>query len=244
MGGAMFQEEDRETGILGHPLSPDVLRKVGALTEFPPAPAGFRPDGDWTQSYRVLGCHGYSDSGNQTVGTLHIERIAGTPFQLKILQRIQHSTCQETLEVAMTCRPNEIASPIAWTITSRRFDEEGKEIDSLQTTEKRTNQTASVTSDFSLMEAVQRLPFAGPKAAPFDVLEGMALLRPGHRLFFDRERRFHHTGRGLLPYQYWLDGRHRLLLVVTQSRAYILDDNAESALDQLSGRGRRKKGKR
>jgi hypothetical protein len=239
----MFQEEDRETSILGRPLNPEVLRKVGALKEFPPAPAGFSPDGDWTQSYRVLGCQGYWGAGNNTVGALRIQRIAGTPFQLMIRQRIRHSNGREILEVAMTCRPNEIASPVAWTLTGRRLDEEGKEIASLQTTEKRTNNAPSVTSDFSLMEAVQRLPFAGAKAVPFDVLEGMAVLRPGHRLYFDGERRFHHTGRGLLPYQYWLGEDHRLLLVVTQWRAYILDDNAESALDQPRERARRKKGK-
>ena len=237
----MYQQEDRETGILGHPLNPEVLRKVGALKEFPPAPAGFRPDGDWTQDYRILGCHGYADTGNETVGSLRIQRIAGSPFQLKIHQSIVHNNGQETLDVEMMCRPNEIASPLAWTTTSRSLDEEGKEIAGLQTTQKRENNTAALTSDFSLMEAVQRLPFAGPKPALFDLLEGMAILRPAHRLFFDGERRFHHTGRGLLPYQYWLDENHRLLLAVTQWRAYILDDRAESALEQGPSRTGKKR---
>ena len=77
----MLQEEDRETGILGHPLDPQVLRKVGALKDFPPPPSGFRPEGEWTQSYRILGCHGYSDTGNDTLGFLKISRIPGDPFQ-------------------------------------------------------------------------------------------------------------------------------------------------------------------
>jgi hypothetical protein len=242
--GPMLQEENRETGILGRPLSPEVLREVGALKEFPPPPAGFRPTGDWTQSYRILGCHGYSDKGNDTLGALRIQRIASTPFQLKIRQRILHSNGQETLEVAMTCRANAIASPVAWTLTRRLFDAEGNEAAGLQTTQERTNAAPSVTSEFNLMEAVQRLPFADPQAAPFDVLERMSILRPGHRLFFDGERRFHHTGRGLLPYQYWLDESHRLLVVVTAWRAYILDDDAESAFGQPRGRAGRKKGKK
>ena len=239
-----FQEEDRNVGILGHPMDPEVLRAIGALKEFPPAPPGFRASGDWILRYRIFGCHGYAGAGNATVGALRLQRMAGDPFQLKVHQRIVHANGQEILDVEMTCRTNEIASPLAWTLTRRCLDTEGKEIAGLETSQKRNNSSASVTSDFSLMEAVQRLPFANPKLAPFDILEEMAVLRPAHRLFFDGDRRFHHTGSGLLPYQYWLDERHRLLLVVTQWRAYILDDAAESALEQPRRRaGRKGKGK-
>ena len=38
---------------------------------------------------------------------------------------------------------------------------------------------------------------------------------------------FHQIGYGVLPYEYWLDDRHRLLAVATHARAYLLDDGAE-----------------
>ena len=43
-------------------------------------------------------------------------------------------------------------------------------------------------------------------------------------------RRFSQIGHGILPYEYWLDDRHRLQVVITHSRAYILDDGAEAKL--------------
>ena len=34
---------------------------------------------------------------------------------------------------------------------------------------------------------------------------------------------FHQVGRGVLPYEWWLDEAHRLVLVVTGYRTYILE---------------------
>jgi hypothetical protein len=39
----MFQEEDRETGILGRPLDPQLLREIGVLKDFPPPPFRLSP---------------------------------------------------------------------------------------------------------------------------------------------------------------------------------------------------------
>lgn len=227
----MFQDEERESGILGVPLNPDVLRKIGVLKDFPPVPEAFRPDGDWTQSYRILACRGYRDTGNDTVGMLRIRRIAGDPIQLQVHQEIQHGNGRETLEIEMTCRPNAIASPLAWTLTGRRFDSDGKELADLGSTQRRTNQAANLTSDLSLFEAVQRLPFGSALPTAFDILDGMSVLRTGHRLFYDGERCFYHLGQGMLPFQYWLDEQHRLLLAVTQWRGYILDPGAGNSTE-------------
>jgi hypothetical protein len=240
----MFQDEDRETGILGVPLSPEVLRRIGALKNVPPLPDGFRPDGDWTLSYRIFGCHGYVDQSNETVGVLRIRRAAGDPFRLQVHQDIRHNNGGETLDIEMTCRPNPIASPLSWTLTGKRFDEDGKELPELATTQKQTNRPASLTSDFSLFEAVQRLPFNNAAPIAFDLMEGMNLRRTGHRLYYGGERRFHHIGQGMLPYQYWLDEHHRLLLAVMQWRAYILDPAAENPVaPRLTKKGKKRSGR-
>ena len=46
--------------------------------------------------------------------------------------------------------------------------------------------------------------------------------------------RFVQTGHGTLPYEWWLDQAHRLVMVVTHSRVYILDPAApEELADEL-----------
>jgi len=49
---------------------------------------------------------------------------------------------------------------------------------------------------------------------------------------------FHQLGHGTLPYEYWLDRHHRLVLAVTLSRVYILDDKAEEKTAAEIRRGR------
>ena len=91
------------------------------------------------------------------------------------------------------------------------------------------------TSDWSLFEALQRRPFRSGEALKFDVLEGLSLLKRGHVLRYKGRRQvtlgdaastlhlFHQVGRGVLPYEWWLDEAHRLVLVVTGYRTYILE---------------------
>jgi hypothetical protein len=43
---------------------------------------------------------------------------------------------------------------------------------------------------------------------------------------------FVQTGSGILPYEYWLDNRHRLLAVISMNKAYILDDKAEQIIER------------
>ena len=71
------------------------------------------------------------------------------------------------------------------------------------------------------------------------MLEGFSILRPGHRLSYrgtyplefggvGELHWFQQIGEGALPYEYWVDGAHRVVMAVTLARAYILDDEAEA----------------
>lgn len=92
-----------------------------------------------------------------------------------------------------------------------------------------------VTADWCLFEAVQRLPLERKPPLRFHVLEGLSVLKKDHRLWYGGKRnvtwgpekrslhQFTQVGRGVYPYEYWLDDAHRLLLVTTGPRAYILD---------------------
>jgi hypothetical protein len=93
----------------------------------------------------------------------------------------------------------------------------------------------STTSDWALFEVVQRLAFDKRNSLKFDLLEGMSLSKLRHRLFYrgtypmktDGQsiplHCFGQLGSGILPYEYWLDDRHRLLAVISMNKAYILD---------------------
>ena len=98
--------------------------------------------------------------------------------------------------------------------------------------------TTFMTSDWGLFEAVQRLPFDRSAHAEFDVYEGLTVLKKNHRLKCREKHNdsfknldiplsgFVQMGDGVLPYEYWLDRHHRLLMAISGDRLYILDDNA------------------
>ena len=110
------------------------------------------------------------------------------------------------------------------------------------------------TSNWSLFEALQRLP--GPEAMPleFTLLDELDKIKPAHRLSFRESTSipfggekvkvhcYQKLGEGLLPYYYYVDENHRLLLAINELRAYILDPNTEEkyqeALKRLAKRRR------
>lgn len=251
----MFQYEDRTTGIAGVPLSPEFLGRIGAMPKAPEAPAGFEPDGAWTHSYRIFTCHGHVDSGNEDVGWLKLAR-APLPdgfFTLRISQRIVHTGgAVETLDAEVRCHKDAVGSLAEWKLESRIGGWDGEDLPELANKEQgrvaggtveivrggktsRREAAGVLTSDFTLFEAVQRLPFQKARPLAFDLLEGLSIHRTSHRLSYDgpagsRLHRFHQIGQGLGPYEYWLDNRHLLRLAASHARAYILDERAEEVV--------------
>jgi len=226
--------------IVGENLTPSLLIELGGLEEFPSTPMDFKPDGNWVNTYRIWTCHGYRESGNEDVGSLRItRRIAskGT-FVLELRQEVvQTDDLTNVIEGTIKCRLNQLASPVEWRLSSRFERPDGKVISELGTG-NHSAATESVThtaGDWCLFEAVQRLAFDKASSLSFDLLEGMSLSKPGHRLFYRRTypmktdgqsiplHCFAQFGTGILPYEYWLDNRHRLLAVISMNKAYVLD---------------------
>lgn len=248
---------------VGSPLTPEMLVKMGVFRGFPPTPADFDSKGNWINTYRIWGCHGYLRSGNHDVGYLQIERIGQADpvkdITLKITQELvqTHGVVNE-IKAEVKCLHNPIASPDSWQLTSRIIDPHGKTNDALTMEEKVTYKNHDIlevnagertftrkvksplTSDWGLFSLVQELPYLqeGSKRE-FHLLEGLSLLKEDHRLSFqgvhdvkigDQEiplNLFEQIGRGVLPYEYWLNDQHRLLMAVTMSRIYLLDDKAK-----------------
>jgi len=227
--------------IVGENLTPAVLKELGAVDEFPITPADFRPDGDWTNSYRIWTCHGYRESGNQTVGSLRITRNVDSPqtFVLKVRQEIRQTDgLTNVVHGTIKCRADRLATPAEWKLSSLFVGADQKELSELSRNDggRIEEGLGTVTGDWCLFEAVQRLPFDEQASLDFDLLEGMTLSKRGQHLSYrgvyplKTEGRsmplhcFSQLGTGILPTEYWLDDHHRLLTVISMNKAYILDE--------------------
>ena len=233
--------------IVGSPITPSMLVELDAITKLSPTPGNFSPAGNWMHSYRIWTCHGYRESGNENVGFLRIERVgsSGETFLLNVHQEVvQTDAIIHIIDGTIKCRNNPLASPVEWKLKSRLIDADGKNISELfnSNNRKSAGDNEKITSDFCLFEAVQRLGYNKDTSVSFDLLEGMSLKKQDHRLSYrgvtplkmdQADKPLHcfvRLGNGILPYEYWLDNRHRLLAVVSMNKAYILDDKAEQII--------------
>jgi len=174
----------------------------------------------------------------------------------------------QVMTARIECRGDELSSPLRWTFTSEFFDAADRPMPSLALSHTGTigdgaavlvrngirtelKTAGAITADWCVFDAVQRLPFSESTHLEFDMLEGMTALKTGQALRYgDRHEdrpsftrgelaRFVQIGSGVLPFEYWLDGKHRLLLATSGNRAYILDDRAESRFGDEIAKHRR-----
>ena len=182
-------------------------------------------------------------------------------FSLSVLQKIVHEDAAVCLsEAAMSCATDRSATLRSWKMSSRFLDHDEKIVGELTdeqdgrvkggairiktpsgTFDRKTG--GPVTSDWGMFEAVQRMEFDASRPVRFDLLEGLTLNKGEQKLRYrgiytfnsddgrQTLRWFTQIGHGVLPYDYYLDRYHRLVLVITGPRSYILDDNAEDIVD-------------
>lgn len=230
----------QKTTIVGENLTPTLLRELGAVDRFPPAPADFQPDGNWVNKYRIWTCHGYRESGNQNVGSLQITRCADSDetFTLKVHQEVvQTDGLTNVIDATVQCRNDHLASPIQWNLSSRFLGKDGNYVSELSDSKdsRASQREDGTTGDWCLFAAVQRLTFGKQSSLSFDLLEGMTISKPRHRLFYrgiasmktsSQDMPLHcfvQLGSANLPCEYWLDDLHRLLVVTSMNKAYILE---------------------
>jgi hypothetical protein len=237
----------KQRTIVGSPLTPTLLKELDALNKLPFTPDDFKPDGNWVSTYRIWTCHGYRESGNENIGFLRIERIgsSGETFVLNVHQQVvQTDAIIHIIDGTIKCRNNPLASPVEWKLKSEFIGADGKHISELLSSNngKTVEGAQRTTGDWCLFEAVQRLAIDTRNSLSFDLLEGMSLKKSGHRLSYRGVTPlkmagvdiplhcFVQLGSGILPYEYWLDSRHRLLAVTSMNKAYILDEKAEQII--------------
>ncbi len=180
-------------------------------------------------------------------------RPDGEAQKLSIRQELKNTQGKlHTMKAKVAARRDELATPTAWTLSSGFSGSHMQGRPEMSVTAKgwlkgttwtvrHADQEASrtvpspITADWCLFEAVGRLPFDPATARRFAVLEYLSVLKADHQLLYRGKlpvtwgqarvelHRFDQFGRGVYPYEYWLDDDHRLLLVTTGPRTYILE---------------------
>jgi hypothetical protein len=228
------------------------LRQVLLRAPLPEGP--FDPRGVWEHRYRVCVLvpeRGARGEHPNPYGTLSIARkpSAADRFSLDVDFSIStRGPSGMRTRASLSCSADRLATPLAWESRSDVVDK-GKPVPEMSATEtatfaggvlvrkrsreRKTKVPGPFTTNWSLLEAVQRMPFDDPARLTFDMLEDLDLVKPGQSLtaigpvvldFGPRKVTLHgfrQTGHGILPTHYWLDDQHRVVAVAGSVRGLV-----------------------
>ena len=228
------------------------------LNEFHPPSGTFDPAGAWTQTYRIvpLMLVDLKVFGGQ-LKMQRNPRADGAQIEIeqelrlmKGKDRAQPVGYSQWTKASLLCGMDLWSTPQrltaeSWTTSpdgQAQADTRGKFSAEIAGTEihfsgirKPTVRVArDWTLDWTLFDALQRLPTDQPTSWQLDIVEDCDLVRPRQRLSYagplaakvaGKEMQllgFLHYGIGTLPTHYWLDAQHRLLFAIHYFRAFIL----------------------
>lgn len=255
------------------PLSLEALHEYGALKELD-IPAGpFDAGGQWQHTYQIWLV---GTAGRRLAGFLRVER-QDTADRKSIALHVETLVMEaaRTVHVTkarLTCFEDALTTPFGWELDSVVLDAGGKSIDDTRLVEKARVSGGKIelaaggrtltrevpprfTSNWSLFDAIQRLPGRKTEPLEFALLEDLDLLKKGQKLSYWKTAEaqiggkpirligYQQIGRGILPYQYWVDDQHRLLIAISGVRAYLFDNSAQERIEKrvkaLRRQGRR-----
>jgi len=222
------------------PYSLDLLSDCLAGIHVPTEP--FDPNGEWTHNYSMWNPARSKTTRSELLGSLRIHRRL-TPdgnirLQLTQITKMAKENGSGRTKAGVTCKADDLATPIQWKVDFVIIDLQGKQVPltAVGTPGKADKLKVSgrLSSNWSLLDAVQRLPFDS-RPIEFTMLEELELLRPEQRLSpgttaeveiggrLMKLHSFEQIGRGILPITYWLDDSHRLIIAVGGRRAFLYD---------------------
>lgn len=227
------------------------MREILAPLRVPEGP--FDPQGAWEQRYSVCVLapeRGAKGEHPHPYGTLLLKRKPAGEGRLTLevdLTLATRGPSGARTRASLTCAADRLATPREWELRAEAV-ERGETVaetvvaetaavrDGVLVRRGRVERKLALprpfTSNWSLLEAVERLPF---DTAPlnFDMLEDLDLYKPEQSLrpagtvtaeLGGRQVRLHgfrQIGRGILPTHYWLDDQHRLIAASGGLRAFI-----------------------
>jgi len=241
------------------PITVESLKAFGALGSLSLPAEPFDPTAEWTQTYRLWLVQRYRSGGKLVV---HRTPSGRDGVRLRVESTLaEYGGHLRRIEAVLDCAADTLCSPRGWRLKATHLDVRDKPTAGSGLSERGTlaggtwtvrfgdrsrkrKIPSPVTSNWSLFEAVQRLPGKDTQPLSFAMLDEMDLLKPDQRLSFcgtkevqvgGRKRMlrgYAQIGRGVLPWQYWVDEQSRLLLAFSGVRAYVWDPKAEQTLQK------------
>jgi hypothetical protein len=237
--------------FLARPPTLAALKEYVLDKEFKPPDGPFDPRVSWRHMYR-LWMVGREVGYLQLTRTAPAD---GGPAQLEVDQRFMQENGVAVTTAAIRTGTDPLACPQSWDLEAVILDTDAKPVEVTRikaagavkdgavhaTRGGRTTARpapAPLTSNWSLFDAVQRLAPGDGKTLEFTLLEELDLLKPEQQLAYrgtvatelgGRAVTLHHwqhLGRGIEPYDYYVDGSGRLLVALSGIRAYFLDPGA------------------
>ncbi|MBN2452544.1 MAG: hypothetical protein JXR77_19320 [Lentisphaeria bacterium] len=250
-----------------YPLTLDSLREMGVFAHLTGAPAAADPARSSRVSYRI-----WLVQQNFSGGSLVLTREpTGAGMRLSVaLDMAEYTGEVFRYRATIECDADALATPRSWTLESGTFDHADEPVPESQLrqtgkldganltlisagTTRQHRIPTPATSNWSLFEAVRRLPRTGVAPLEFTLIEDMDLVKPDQRLEFREEtsitlgadavplRGYQQIGRGILPWQYWVDAHGSLLFAFSGLRAFVHDPDPAAWVQAklASGRARR-----
>ena len=208
-----------------------------------PVPAGpFDPNGEWVHDYSIWNSARALNAKSERLGSLKIHRRllpnGNIRLQVTEIATMGKANGSGVIKAGVTCKGDDLATPTQWKVDSEVLDPAGKQVGlteisvSGQAAQEKILERRS--SNWSLFDAVQRLPFDS-KTIEFTLLEELELPKPEQKLSAGQTAEvelggrmvklhsFEQIGRGILPITYWLDDQHRLTIATGGRRSYLFD---------------------
>jgi hypothetical protein len=230
------------------------LGLVAHLKDFAPPSGPFDAEGSWEHHYSIRLIHRWQGVDNLApAGVLRLRRepMEGKTFRLHVTLAPALGSNVERVEAQTECAQDRLSTPRRWEVVTYFVDPKGRYVEDTEVREtgeftgkavrrhgRRTRSMGvrgPLTSNWSLFDALQRLPRETGPPLEFAMLEELRLLRLKQRLMYresveteiggkpTRLHEFEQFGEGILPYRYWLDDAGRLLFAAGGLRACVID---------------------
>lgn len=226
----------------------------GLASEYiPPPPGSFTPEGSWTQSYTMFVL---VPEGALKVGEFSLERKVKGPanFALGMTSRSRGNSGFSLFQRAeIQCNLDALATPVSW-LFDTKLAREANDPSYLQSGSRRSafvrNSVMMVgnrlrttrivldgaySNEWSLLEAVQRLPCEKTQKIHYTLIDEFDTPQPAHTLAFRdkvnvplqngpaRLTGYCDLGTAVVPTTYWVDEDHRLIFVCSGLTVYALN---------------------
>lgn len=231
------------------------LRKVAYLLGdyTPPPMASFDPAGRWQQSYTMFVLN--RPTGNK-VGEFSLERaVKGRQsFALSVrTRRFGNSGFSLFQQAEIQCRTDTLATPVSWVFDTKMARDaadqpylgSGRRLSAAVANgalvvrdrwrTRKTSIDGPYSNEWTLLEAVQRLPGKQTKDLDYTLIGEYDTPQPGHRLAYRTHAQvtfasgpaqltgYYDLGPAVVPTVYWIDEHRRLLFVCTGLVVYALN---------------------